>query len=64
MNTIRTLMSVFLGAIIAFGLLGWRWAAALPEAKMDGARFVLALVMLSALAALGVIWSGKPRTAA
>lgn len=54
-------MSVFLLAIPAISICGWRWTAVLPAPKLMAARAVLLLAALAAVVALGVIWSVKPQ---
>jgi hypothetical protein len=54
-------MTVFLLTIVAFAILGWRWAVALPPAKLEGAHMVLAMGGCAALVGVVVIWRGAPR---
>lgn len=61
MNSIRLVMSVFLTAVFASALLGWRWVGVLPPAKSEAARIVLTLAGLAALLAMFVIWRAKPQ---
>jgi hypothetical protein len=59
MNFIRTLISIFLIALLAVSIAGWVWAGKQPSPTLEGARFVLALCGLSAIGGLGLIWSVK-----
>ncbi len=61
MNTVRLIMTVFLLAVLSSALVGWSWVGVLPPAKMQGARVVLTLAGLAALAALTIIWTAKPQ---
>jgi hypothetical protein len=57
----RGAITVFLLALVVAAFLGWHWSVALPAAKMQGARLMLALIALSAVGGMGVIWSAKSR---
>ena len=59
MNLIRSLISIFLIALLAVSIAGWVWAGKQPSPTLEGARFVLALCGLSAIGGLAVIWSVK-----
>ncbi|HVU23141.1 MAG TPA: hypothetical protein VHE13_03380 [Opitutus sp.] len=59
MNSIRAAFTTFFLAILVFALLGWHWSVALPADKMMGARFVLALIAVSSVTALVLIWREK-----
>lgn len=63
MNAIRGVMTVFLAALVTAAALGWRWVGALPPAKTEAARIVLAVAALAACGAILLIWSAKPRNA-
>jgi predicted acyltransferase len=58
-NTIRSLMSLFLLLVIGAVIAGWNWAPHLPEAKAIAGRIVLSLSGLMALTALFLIWRGR-----
>ena len=64
MNLIRSLISLFLIALLAVSVAGWVWAGDQPSPTMEGARFVLALCGLSAVGGLALIWSVKRPAAA
>jgi hypothetical protein len=59
MNAIRSLISLFLVALLAVSVAGWIWAGGLPPPNMAGARAVLAMCGLSSLLGLGLIWTAK-----
>lgn len=63
MNAIRTAISVFLVILLGLVVAGWIWAGTLPDAKMAGARAVLAACGLSAVGALALIWKEKSQPA-
>jgi hypothetical protein len=63
MNKVRSIMTVFLLAVLSSALLGWYWVGNLPAAKMQGARVVLTLASLAALLAITILWSAKPEKA-
>lgn len=63
MNTIRSIMTVFLLAVLSSALLGWYWVGQLPAAKMQAARVVLTLASLAAFFAITILWSAKPQKA-
>ena len=54
-------MTVFLVVIFAFACLGWRWSASLPTAKLLADRAVLALIGVTSLVAVAILWSAKPQ---
>jgi hypothetical protein len=60
MNLIRSIISVFVLALVAVAVAGWIWAGGLPSPKMEGARFVLALCGMSSLGCLWKLWREKP----
>jgi membrane protein YdbS with pleckstrin-like domain len=64
MNAIRSAMTVFLLAVLAAAILGWRWVAALPPAKSEAARIVLSLAAIAAIIATTILWRAKPRSTA
>ena len=59
MNLIRSIITVFLFALLAVSVAGWVWAAGLPSAHQIGARFVLAICGLSAIGGGVLLWSVK-----
>ena len=64
MNTVRSVMSVFLLVLLALSIAGWIWAGGQPSPKLEGARVALGLCGLMAVASMAVIWSAKrPQTA-
>jgi hypothetical protein len=60
MNLIRSIMSVFLLALLVLSVAGWIWAGGQPSPKMEGARLVLALCGLSAIGCMWLLWTAKP----
>jgi len=61
MNLIRSIISVFLVALIAIAIAGWIWSSDHPSPNRDGGRFVLALSALSSIGCLRLLWS-TPQT--
>jgi hypothetical protein len=59
MNAIRSIISVFLVALMAVSIAGWVWAGDQPTPTQVGARVVLAMCGLSSVGALALIWSVK-----
>ncbi|MCO8123858.1 hypothetical protein NHH03_19085 [Stieleria sp. TO1_6] len=59
MNFIRSLISVFLIALLFVSIAGWFWAGDQPSAKMVGSRVVLTLCGVSSLGCLWLLWSAK-----
>jgi len=59
MNLIRSIISLFLIALVAVSVAGWMWAGSQPSPNSVGARFVLALCGLSAIGAMAVLWTVK-----
>ncbi len=63
MNLIRTILSVFMIAIVLLVISGWSWAGGQPSPKAEGARFALALCGVMAVGCLGILWTTKqPQT--
>lgn len=60
MNIVRSLISVFLLALLASAIAGWIWAGGQPSPKMEGSRAVLAICGLSAVGCFLLIWRAKP----
>ncbi len=60
MNLVRSLISLFLLALLAVSIAGWIWAGGQPSPKLEGARVVLALCGLSSVGCLWLLWSVKP----
>ena len=64
MNLVRSVISFFLVLLVAVSVAGWIWAGGLPQEKMMGARFVLAVCGLGSVGALSLLWTAKvPETA-
>ena len=61
MNAIRMAMTVFLLAVATAAILGWRWVAVLPPAKLEAARIVLTVAGMAAVVAIAIIWRAEPR---
>ena len=61
MNAVRGVMTFFLLLILALVYLGWRWSAALPSPKLEGARVALVLTGAVSIAGGTLIWRAKPR---
>ena len=61
MNAVRAAMTVFLLVIVMLAFMGWRWSAALPSPKIQGARTVLAITAMAAFGGMAMIWKAKPR---
>ena len=59
MNAVRSVISVFMLALLAVSIAGWIWAGDLPSAKMAGARLVLAICGLAAIGGLWLLWTAK-----
>lgn len=59
MNAVRSVISVFLLALIGVVIAGWIWAGGQPSPKLEGARFVLALCGLMSAGALVLLWRAK-----
>ena len=59
MNLVRSVISLFLFALLALSIAGWDWAASLPPAKLLGARVALGLCGLMAIGTLGLLWTAK-----
>jgi hypothetical protein len=59
MNLIRSLMSLFLLAVLGLSIAGWIWAGDQPAEKMIGARVALGMCGLMAAGAIGLLWSAK-----
>jgi len=57
MNLIRSILSVFLVALVAIAVSGWVWSGGHPSPHQDGARFVLTLAALSSIGCLWLLWS-------
>ncbi len=60
MNLIRSIMSVFLLALLGLSVAGWIWAGGQPTPKMEGARLVLAICGLSSIGCMWLLWAAKP----
>lgn len=54
-------MTVFLAAVATASVLGWRWVAVLPSAKMEAARVVLTIAAVGSAIAIAIIWRTEPR---
>jgi hypothetical protein len=59
MNLVRSVISIFLLVLLGLSIAGWIWAGGQPSPKMEGARVVLAICGVSAIGALGLLWSAK-----
>jgi hypothetical protein len=59
MNLVRSVISLFLLALLLLTLAGWVWAASLPPTKLIGARIALGLCGLMAIGTLGLLWTAK-----
>jgi len=57
MNLVRTVISVFLVALVAIAVAGWVWAGGHPIPHRDGGRFVLSLAALASLGCLWLLWT-------
>ncbi len=62
MNAIRTVMTIFLAAVLTAAVLGWRWVAVLPPAKLEAARIVLTVAAIGCLAAIMLLWKDKTQS--
>ena len=60
MNLIRSIISVFLVALVGISIAGWIWAGGLPTEKMAGARAVLLIGGLASGGCLGLLWRTNP----
>lgn len=60
MNLVRSIISVFLVALLALSVAGWSWAGGQPFRSMVGARVVLAICGLASAGCLGLLWTAKP----
>ncbi len=63
MNLIRSIISVFVAALVVLSVAGWIWAGGQPSPRMEGSRFVLALCGLSSIGGLWLLWKEKPAAA-
>ena len=59
MNTVRSVISVFLLILLALSVAGWIWAGGQPSPKLEGARVALGLCGLMSVGSLALIWSAK-----
>lgn len=57
MNLVRSVISVFLIALLLLSVAGWIWAGGQPSPNREGARVVLAICGLSSVGSLGLLWS-------
>lgn len=60
MNIVRSIISVFVLALVALSIAGWIWAGGQPSPGQEGARVVLALCGLSSLGCLWLLWRERP----
>lgn len=63
MNLVRSIISVFVLALVAVSVAGWNWAGGQPSPRMEGARAVLALCGLSSVGCLLLLWRARPTNA-
>jgi hypothetical protein len=59
MNLIRSLISVFVVAVVMLVVSGLKWAASQPSPKSEGATFALAMCGLFCVGGLYLLWSTK-----
>jgi hypothetical protein len=59
MNLVRSIISVFLLALLVLSIAGWIWAGGQPSPKLEGARFVLAICGISSVGAVALLWNVK-----
>lgn len=59
MNVIRSIISVFLIALLVLSVAGWIWAGDQPSQTQIGARVVLVVCGISSIGGLVLIWSIK-----
>ncbi|MBI1310774.1 hypothetical protein GC176_05650 [bacterium] len=59
MNTVRSVISVFLLVLLGLSAAGWVWAGGQPSPKLEGARTMLALCGLMAVGAMAILWRAK-----
>lgn len=59
MNVVRSIISLFLLALLAVSVAGWMWAGGQPSPQKEGARFVLAICGLGSVGSLALLWSIK-----
>lgn len=62
MNTVRSIVSVFLITLLVLAAAGWNWAGSQPAPTSTGARIALGLCGLMAVGSLAVLWSTKRRS--
>ncbi|KAA5543149.1 hypothetical protein FYK55_12765 [Roseiconus nitratireducens] len=60
MNLVRSIISVFLIALLGISIAGWIWAGGQPTPKMQGSRVVLAICGFASTGCLLLLWSAKP----
>ena len=59
MNLVRSVMTVFLLALLFVTIAGWIWAGGQPSPKLEGARTVLTLCIVGSLGAIGLLWTAR-----
>ncbi|MCD0460087.1 hypothetical protein [Roseiconus lacunae] len=60
MNLIRTLISVFLFALLLSTIAGWLWAGGQPPTQAIGSRIALVLCAFAAISGFALLWSARP----
>jgi len=59
MNLVRSLISIFLLALVVLAVAGWIWAGDQTLSRMIGARAVLLICGLSSIGGLVLLWTAK-----
>lgn len=60
MNLVRSVMSVFLLALLVISVCGWFWANGQPSPTREGAKVALALCAAGSAFTMWIIWREKP----
>lgn len=60
MNLVRSIISLFVVALVVVSVAGWIWAGDQPSPAMEGARFVLAACGVLSVGSLCILWKEKP----
>ncbi len=59
MNLVRSVISVFVVALVGVSIAGWVWAGAQPSPNREGARVVLAICGIASIGCLWMLWREK-----